>query len=40
MDFGIAKAIQNDTTNIIREFQVCHSFQIIYLLWLQCEVIP
>jgi len=32
MDFGIAKAIQNDTTNIVRKSQVCHSFWMIYLL--------
>jgi serine/threonine protein kinase len=39
MDFGIAKVIQNDTTNIVWESQICNSFWIIYLLWLQCEVI-
>jgi len=32
MDFNITKAIQNYTTNIVQESQVCHSFWIIYLL--------
>lgn len=36
IDFGIAKAIQNDTTNIVRENQVRCFFPFCYFLLFPC----